>query len=475
MSINKYIRIVFFYIIEVNNYSTIHRSRNNDKNGAGGVALLIRNDLKFSECKLFEALNLEIVAINTRINEKEVCVVSYYNPPNSKLNEKVLEILKKEEVEYIIMGDLNAKSTLWGADKNNENGDILDNLILENDCLIVNNKDHTHESFNGKSKSILDYCIISIKLHDIFEDFSVLKEEDMTSDHLPFILKLKINKNNSSDNNYRRSRKQKSYNYNKANWDDFKRALPNNFDNNIENNVDIIEDFIRKSLINAADLTIPTYSNGYKKQKQLPEHILDLIKARKIARKLSKKDPNCSTSKKLYNKLTVIIREENKSTRDNEWKCFVDKLGTNPPSTKPFWNRINTIRGRKTKHSIPTLKVENKSYESDEQKAKLFSSMLQTTFSSTNENQFDDKFKREVEEKIKNFDFKTQTTQDKNTFELKELNIVIKNLSKKSASGEDKISNLMIQNTTQELRKIILHLINETVKQSKLPKNWKCS
>ena len=114
-------------------------------------------------------------------------------------------------------------------------------------------------------------------------------------------------------------------------------------------------------------------------------------------------------------------------------------------------------------------------HESDEQKAKLFSSMLQTTFSSTNENQFDDKFKREVEEKIKNFDFKTQTTQDKNTFELKELNIVIKNLNKKSASGEDKISNLMIQNTTQELRKIILHLINETVKQSKLPKNWKRS
>jgi exonuclease III len=38
------------YILEVNNYSTIHRSRNNDKNGAGGVALLIRNDLKLSEC-----------------------------------------------------------------------------------------------------------------------------------------------------------------------------------------------------------------------------------------------------------------------------------------------------------------------------------------------------------------------------------------------------------------------------------------
>jgi hypothetical protein len=69
-----------------------------------------------------------------------VCLVSYYNPPNLKLNDKILEILKKEEVENIIMRELNAKSKIWGVDTNNENGDILDNMILENDCLIVNNK-----------------------------------------------------------------------------------------------------------------------------------------------------------------------------------------------------------------------------------------------------------------------------------------------------------------------------------------------
>ena len=48
-----------------------------------------------------------------------------------------------------------------------------------------------------------------MNLHDLFEDFSVLKEEDMASDHLPFLLKLNINDNNSCNNNYLRFRKKR--------------------------------------------------------------------------------------------------------------------------------------------------------------------------------------------------------------------------------------------------------------------------
>ena len=372
------------------------------------------------------------------------------------------------------MGDLNAKSTLWAAKTNNDNGDILDNIILENDCIIVNNKDPTHLNFNGKTSSILDYCIISTTIHDIFENFAVLNDEDMTSDHLPFLLKLKSNQNNLESIKNPYFNKSKTYNYKKANWLRFKSALPGFLDENIGNNVDKLEEFIRKSLINASDSAIPIYQNDEYKHK-LPEHILDLIKARKLARKVSKEDPNCISAKRLYNKLTKIIREENKATKDKEWSCFIDKLGANPPSTKPFWNRINTVRGKKNKQPIPTLKVDNTTYESDEQKANLFSNILQTTFSLATDQQFNDKFKQDVENSINNFDFSTHNEHNKETFELKELNMVIKNLNKKSACGEDKLSNLMIQNTTQEFRKIILYLINETVKQSKLPQNWKSS
>ena len=84
------------YILNINNYTTIHKSRNNDKNGAGGVALLIRNDIKFSESSLLESLNQELIAINTINNGKETCIIAYYNPPNLKIDEKIFDILKNE-------------------------------------------------------------------------------------------------------------------------------------------------------------------------------------------------------------------------------------------------------------------------------------------------------------------------------------------------------------------------------------------
>ncbi len=58
---------------------------------------------------------------------------------------------------------------------------------------------------------------------------------------------------------------------------------------------------------------------------------------------------------------------------------------------------------------------------------------------------------------------------------MKDLNLAIKGLKKNSACGEDGILNLMLIKTTQELRKIILLLINETVKQAIFPENWKSS
>ena len=181
------------YLLQIDNYILVHKSRSDFKNGAGGVALLVRKDIKFGDCKILDALNLEVSAIKVKINNKEINIVSYYNPPNQKINDKIFEILIKDKDEFILMGDLNAKLTLYGADKNNDNGNILENLILENDCMIANNNEPTHVCFNGKTSSVLDYCIISTTLYDTLQDYSVLKDDDMTSDHLPYSITLTNN------------------------------------------------------------------------------------------------------------------------------------------------------------------------------------------------------------------------------------------------------------------------------------------
>ena len=98
---------------------------------------------------------------------------------------------------------------------------------------------------------------------------------------------------------------------------------------------------------------------------------------------------------------------------------------------------------------------------------------MKQTFSSSNDNKFDEEFKLKVEKTITDHDFSSHNHSNKDVFDLKELNLVIKSLNKKSSSDEDKIHNLMIQNTTKEFRVIILTLINETVKQSTIPQSWK--
>jgi exonuclease III len=223
------------YILQIDNYNVIHKTRNSGKNGAGGVALLIREDINFSECKIFDNLEIEICAVNIMINKNEVCVLSYYNPPQKELSEKVFEILKETKTKFILMGDLNAKTTLWEAEINNSNGDILDEIILNNDCLIMNNKESTHYCFNGKTESILDYCIVSSNIHKLFDSIEVLKNNDMTSDHVP----IKINFNQGKinpDNGSNISNKRKAYNYNKADWGKFADMLPKTLPSDIGEN-----------------------------------------------------------------------------------------------------------------------------------------------------------------------------------------------------------------------------------------------
>ena len=72
-------------------------------------------------------------------------------------------------------------------------------------------------------------------------------------------------------------------------------------------------------------------------------------------------------------------------------------MGKNRPSTKPFWNRINNIRGEKKRSTIPTLVVNNVKYETDEQKANLFLTNLKDSFSFNDDSIFDNEFKKQVD------------------------------------------------------------------------------
>ena len=166
----------------------------------------------------------------------------------------------------------------------------------------------------------------------------------MTSGHIPLVIELNMHKrkNITREQNYR----SEIYNFNRANWTLFNSYLPDSA--HVLEDVEKLNEFVLNSLIDAANIAIPLKYKNVKVEhlKSLPKHILQLIKTRKHYRRKKIKN-NSVEKKKMYNYLTDEIRVEIKTLKNKEWLDFLDKQGKNPLSTKPFWQRINKLKGNK--------------------------------------------------------------------------------------------------------------------------------
>ena len=106
--------------------------------------------------------------------------------------------------------------------------------------------------------------------------------------------------------------------------------------------------------------------------------------------------------------MTNLIRNSIEIYTEEKWSEFLGKLGPYPPSSSIFWQIINQARSQKKASSIPTLVVGDLVYESDEDKANLFASILGKTFTETGDDptqNFDPKVYRYVEEFVSKSDY----------------------------------------------------------------------
>ncbi len=220
------------------------------------MAIIIKNYIQFDIMSLFDSLNLELLSIKIQINKNDLIIVSYYNPPEVQLSENVFNILSRQKNDFLIIGDLNAKSTVFGCTNSNSNGSVINKIICEHDCIILNNNEHTYFNFNGSSSDILDLAISSSTLYDAILNFEVLIDDEMTSDHTPIVLELKNSTVKNKLTECQNPGKANTYNYNKADWNLFKRSLPKSAPIELTNDEEKLNDFVVHSLLNAANLSI---------------------------------------------------------------------------------------------------------------------------------------------------------------------------------------------------------------------------
>ena len=114
----------------------------NNINGHGGVCVLVKNNFIHSQDQ-FQA-DLQAVAVCITINKKTYTVASVYVSPSETLNELAFDrMIKSFSSRYLVLGDFNGHSYLWGANQENERGKAVEHLIDSHNLILLNDSVHT--------------------------------------------------------------------------------------------------------------------------------------------------------------------------------------------------------------------------------------------------------------------------------------------------------------------------------------------
>ena len=92
---------------------------------------------------------------------------------------------------------------------------------------------------------------------------------------------------------------------------------------------------------------------------------------------------------------------------------FISGLSPHPLTVKPLWKKIKRMKNQATEIEIPTLIKDGKSYETDDEKARVFAERMAETFreSSDSANRFDKENYEKVTDFVKNKHYENKYTQ----------------------------------------------------------------
>ena len=122
------------YLLRFEGYLPYFKAR--DSNG-GGVALLIREDLEHNELDFLNECPEEVVGIKIILKNTTINLFSLYNAPNKVIRNGLLATIKNNAKNFVIAGDLNAKTPLLNRCYN-RTGRALENSLNDLNIAIAN-------------------------------------------------------------------------------------------------------------------------------------------------------------------------------------------------------------------------------------------------------------------------------------------------------------------------------------------------
>lgn len=347
-----------------------YQSNHPDNSAHAGSVILVRNSLTHSPLPKISETYLQATSILISLNKyTNLILSSTYCPPGPKITtdnfKNFFETLGKY---FIVAGDLNAKHSSWGCFATNTRGRTLLHAIENSNIKILPPPQPTYwPSHLNRRPDILDIFIAKVPSN---YNLNVSNINDLSSDHSPIILELKIPPSNSLVIN--------SQLPGKIDWPIFQTYIETRTQLNPSlKSSDDIDDTILKlttdihECIQLATTPSSIHINNY----PLPNHIKYLIREKRKARSRWQRHKYPSDKliyNQLKNKLSKALLQHSSST----YNKYIQNLTLHNSS---LWRATKKIL--KTQSTPSPLRNEDNSWViSDLDKANLFGEHLSKIF-----------------------------------------------------------------------------------------------
>ena len=147
---------------------------------ARGVLTLVSNNYAYYRVNL--VTELETVAIRIKIR-KEITLCNIYITPNEVISTQTINnLIAQLPSPFLIVGDFNARSPVWGDYERNEHGQIIADVLANSNVCILNDGSGTHLHKQTNSMTCVDLTLASPEVTDM----QWQADQDLHgSDHFP--------------------------------------------------------------------------------------------------------------------------------------------------------------------------------------------------------------------------------------------------------------------------------------------------
>jgi len=237
-------------------YNLIRKDHDSQVKVSGGVALLVSHNHPFVSVNL--KTTLQAIAVRIQVC-KLITICTVYLPPKDPVTQKALsDLIEQLPAPFIILGDFNGHSPLWGNSDCNQRGELVESLISDFSLCLLNNGDSTYFHQPTKRFYAIDLAISTPSLVPLFNFW--VSNDLHNSDHFPILLSATTQPNINANRSIRR------HIHDKADWASFTHLAKITKDM-IQGEVNTALNQITSTILKAANATIPQTSGTRKNRK----------------------------------------------------------------------------------------------------------------------------------------------------------------------------------------------------------------